>query len=183
MPSSAPRKRGHHFLFWDWGYVMSFGTAQIMYSGRKHTMLWLSGFGYIIIGVTWIITGIYGSPDPAFDWLRPYIGVWAEPEVLGWLWVFAGFVQTLPIVLPKARHATVNRPMAFGFGAAILAPAVWAAIYMLSGAHGYIYGPRHGVVFLIMSAIAWEISGWDEPSATAHVSKIVEYIKEEANAD
>ena len=161
---------------------MSFDTAHIMYSGRKHSMLWLSGFGYMIIGVTWIITGIYGHPDPAFDWLGLYIGALSEPEYLGWLWVLAGFIQTLPIVFPKTRNSKFDRPMAFGFGAAILAPSVWAAIYMLSGAHGYIYGPRHGVVFLIMAAIAWEISGWDEPSATAHVSRIVEHIKEETDA-
>lgn len=162
---------------------MSLDTVQIVYGGRKHTMLWISGFGYMIIGITWIITGIYSTPDPAFDWLSQYIGALSEPEYLAWLWVFAGFIQTLPIIIPRTRYSKVNRPMAFGFGAAILAPAVWSAIYMLSGAHGYIYGPRHGVVFLIMAAIAWEISGWDEPSVTAHVSRIVEHIKEETDAD
>lgn len=169
--------------FFGWRSSMSFDMAHVFFSGRKHSMLWLSGFGYIVIGMTWMITGLVTPIDPAFDWLKLYIGSWGEPENLAWIWVIAGCIQMLPAILPTVRRTTIDRPMAFGFGAAILAPSLWAAIYMLSGSHGYVYGPRHGVVFLIMAVIAWEVSGWEEPSAAVRVHGIINAIKEETDDD
>ena len=54
---------------------------------------------------------------------------------------------------------------------------------MLSGLHGYEYGPRHGVVFLIMAAIAWEISGWEDPGVNLRLSKLTDILRSEADAD
>ena len=103
---------------------MSLDAARFVFEGQKHSMLWLSGFGYIAIGATWIITGILTTPDPAFDWLSRYLGpTLSQPEWLALVWVGAGILQMLPILIPRNRRHQVVRHVAFGFGAAIFAPA------------------------------------------------------------
>lgn len=161
---------------------MNLNSAKIVFTGRKHSLLWLTGFCYIVIGLTWIITGVFSNPNPAFYWLYPYIGIFSEPEYLGWIWIVSGFIQTLPMILPKVRKGKFDSPLAFGFGTGILVPAIWSAIYMTSGLYGYPYGAQYGVVFLCLSIIVWEISGWEEPSASISISEYVKAIKEESDA-
>ena len=163
---------------------MSLDAARFVFEGQKHSMLWLSGFGYIAIGATWIITGILTTPDPAFDWISRYLGpTLSQPEWLALVWVVAGILQMLPILIPRNRRHQIVRPVAFGFGAAIFAPALWSAIYMLSGLHGYEYGLRDAVVFLVMAAIAWEISGWEDPGVNLRLSKLHDILRSEVDAD
>ena len=34
--------------------------------GKKHSMLWMAGLGYIAIGIVWMITSLSPTQDPAF---------------------------------------------------------------------------------------------------------------------
>lgn len=160
---------------------MSSTIVHVFAEGRKHSMLWLSGLGYLAIGLAWIWTGLVGAPDPAFDWLRDLFGPMMESEYLAFIWVIAGAGQLVPALVPKTRKARVDRPLAIGYGMAIIAPSVWAVIYITSGFYGNLYGPRIGVVFLIMAMVAWDISGWEEPSASVQLSRVVKALQDEGS--
>ena len=157
---------------------MSVGLSAVTI-GKKHSMLWMSGLGYIAIGLVWMITGALPTQDPAFDWLKLVFGAQAEAEYLSLIWVVCGFIQLIPAILPSTRGAPVRRPASLGWGAAVFAPTLWSVIYFLSVLYGNAYGARHGTVFAFFAIVAWEISGWEEPQLKITVDKIVAAVEED----
>ena len=147
--------------------------------GKKHSMLWMSGIGYITIGLVWMITGALPIQDPAFDWLKLVFGEQAEAEYLSLIWVVCGFIQLIPATLPSSRGTPVRRPASLGWGAAVFAPTLWSVIYFVSVLYGNTYGARHGTVFAFFAVVAWEISGWEEPQLKITVDKIVAAVEED----
>ena len=157
---------------------MSVGLSAVTI-GKKHSMLWMSGLGYIAIGLVWMITGALPTQDPAFDWLKLVFGAQAEAEYLSLIWVVCGFIQLIPATLPSTRGTPVRRPASLGWGAAVFAPTLWSVIYFLSVLYGNAYGARHGTVFAFFAIVAWEISGWEEPQLKITVDKIVAAVEED----
>ena len=157
---------------------MSVGLSAVTI-GKKHSMLWMSGLGYIAIGLVWMITGALPIQDPAFDWLKLVFGEQAEAEYLSLIWVVCGFIQLIPATLPSSRGTPVRRPASLGWGAAVFAPTLWSVIYFLSVLYGNTYGARHGTVFAFFAVVAWEISGWEEPQLKITVDKIVAAVEED----
>ena len=157
---------------------MSVGLSAVTI-GKKHSMLWMSGLGYIAIGLVWMITGALPTQDPAFDWLKLVFGEQAEAEYLSLIWVVCGFIQLVPATLPSTRGAPVRRPASLGWGAAVFAPTLWSVIYFVSVLYGNAYGARHGTVFAFFAIVAWEISGWEEPQLKITVDKIVAAVEED----
>ena len=147
--------------------------------GKKHSMLWMSGLGYIAIGLVWMITGALPAQDLAFDWLKLVFGEQAEAEYLSLIWVVCGFIQLIPATLPSSRGTPVRRPASLGWGAAVFAPTLWSVIYFVSVLYGNTYGARHGTVFAFFAVVAWEISGWEEPQLKITVDKIVAAVEED----
>lgn len=142
-------------------------------------MLWMSGLGYIAIGLVWMITGALPAQDLAFDWLKLVFGEQAEAEYLSLIWVVCGFIQLIPATLPSSRGTPVRRPASLGWGAAVFAPTLWSVIYFVSVLYGNTYGARHGTVFAFFAVVAWEISGWEEPQLKITVDKIVAAVEED----
>lgn len=157
---------------------MSVGLSAVTI-GKKHSMLWMSGLGYIAIGLVWMITGALPTQDPAFDWLKLVFGEQAEAEYLSLIWVFCGFIQLIPATLPSSRGTPVRRPASLGWGAAVFAPTLWSVIYFVSILYGNTYGARHGTVFAFFAIVAWEISGWEEPQLKITVDKIVAAVEKD----
>ena len=157
---------------------MSVGLSAVTI-GKKHSMLWMSGLGYIAIGLVWMITGALPTQDPAFDWLKLVFGKQAEAEYLSLIWVVCGFIQLVPAILPSSRGNPVRRPASLGWGAAVFAPTLWSVIYFVSILYGNTYGARHGTVFAFFAIVAWEISGWEEPQLKITVDKIVAAVEED----
>ena len=157
---------------------MSVGLSAVTI-GKKHSMLWLSGLGYIAIGIVWMITGALPTQDPAFDWLKLVFGEQAEAEYLSLIWVVCGFIQLIPATLPSSRGTPVRRPASLGWGAAVFAPTLWSVIYFVSILYGNAYGARNGTVFAFFAIVAWEISGWEEPQFKITVDKIVAAVEED----
>ena len=147
--------------------------------GKKHSMLWMSGLGYIAIGIVWMITGVSPAQDPAFDWLKLVFGAQAEAEYLSLIWIVCGFIQLVPAILPSTRDNPVRRPASLGWGAAVFAPTLWSVIYFVSILYGNAYGARNGTVFAFFAIVAWEISGWEEPQLKITVDKIVAAVEED----
>ena len=161
---------------------MSLGLSAVTI-GKKHSMLWMSGIGYITIGIVWMITGASPAQDPAFDWLKLVFGAQAEAEYLSLIWIVCGFIQLVPATLPSTRDNPVRRPASLGWGAAVFAPTLWSVIYFVSVLYGNAYGARHGAVFALFAIVAWEISGWEEPKLTITVDKIVAAVEEDRQHD
>lgn len=157
---------------------MSVGLSAVTI-GKKHSMLWMSGLGYIAIGLVWMITGALPAQDLAFDWLKLVFGEQAEAEYLSLIWVVCGFIQLIPATLPSSRGTPVRRPASLGWGAAVFAPTLWSVIYFVSVLYGNTYGARHGTVFAFFAVVAWEISGWEEPQLKITVDKIVAAVEED----
>ena len=157
---------------------MSVGLSAVTI-GKKHSILWMSGLGYIAIGLVWMITGALPTQDPAFDWLKLVFGEQAEAEYLSLIWVVCGFIQLIPATLPSTRGTPVRRPASLWWGAAVFAPALWSVIYFVSVLYGNTYGARHGTVFAFLAIVAWEISGWEEPQLKITVDKIVAAVEED----
>lgn len=157
---------------------MSVGLSAVTI-GKKHSMLWMSGLGYIAIGLVWMITGMLPTQDPAFDWLKLVFGEQAEAEYLSLIWVVCGFIQLIPATLPSSRGTPVRRPASLGWGAAVFAPTLWSVIYFVSILYGNVYGARNGTVFAFFAIVAWEISGWEEPQLKITVDKIVAAVEED----
>lgn len=151
--------------------------------GKKHSMLWMSGIGYIAIGIVWMITGASLEPDPGFDWLKLVFGARAEAEYISLIWIVCGFIQLVPAVLPSTRDNPVRRPASLGWGAAVFAPTLWSVIYFVSVLYGNTYGARHGTVFALFAVVAWEISGWEEPRLSITVDKFVAAVEEDRQHD
>ena len=147
--------------------------------GKKHSMLWMSGIGYISIGIVWMITGMSPEKDPAFDWLKLVFGEQAEAEYISLIWIVCGFIQLIPATLPSSRGTPVRRPASLGWGAAVFAPTLWSVIYFVSVLYGNTYGARHGTVFAFFAIVAWEISGWEEPQLKITVDKFVAAVEED----
>ena len=157
---------------------MSVGLSAVTI-GKKHSMLWMSGLGYIAIGLVWMITGAFPSHDPGFDWLKLVFGAQAEAEYLSLIWVVCGFIQLIPATLPSTRGTPVRRPASLGWGAAVFAPTLWSVIYFVSVLYDNPYGARHGTVFALFAFVAWEISGWEEPQLRITVDKFVAAVEED----
>ena len=157
---------------------MSLGLSAVTV-GKKHSMLWMSGLGYIAIGLVWMITAASPTQDPAFDWLKLVFGEQAEAEYLSLIWVVCGFIQLIPATLPSSRGAPVRRPASLGWGAALFAPTLWSVIYFVSVLYGNTHGARDGAVFAFFAIVAWEISGWEEPQLKITVDKIVAAVEED----
>ena len=157
---------------------MSVGLSAVTI-GKKHSMLWMSGLGYIAIGLVWMITGALPIQDPAFDWLKLVFGEQAEAEYLSLIWVVCGFIQLIPATLRSSRGTPVRRPASLGWGAAVFAPTLWSVIYFVSILYGNTYGARNGTVFAFFAVLAWEISGWEEPQLKITVDKIVAAVEED----
>lgn len=152
--------------------------------GKKHSMLWMSGLGYIAIGIVWMITGVLPAQDPAFDWLKLVFGSQAEAEYLSLIWIVCGFIQLAPAILPSTRDNPVRRPASLGWGAAVFAPTMWSVIYFVSVLYGNPHGARHGAVFALFAVVAWEISGWEEPRFSITVDNFIAAVEEDRqNAD
>lgn len=152
--------------------------------GKKHSMLWMSGLGYIAIGIVWMITGVLPAQDPAFDWLKLVFGSQAEAEYLSLIWIVCGFIQLVPAILPSTRDNPVRRPASLGWGAAVFAPTMWSVIYFVSVLYGNPHGARHGAVFALFAVVAWEISGWEEPRFSITVDNFIAAVEEDRqNAD
>ena len=157
---------------------MSLGLSAVTI-GKKHSMLWMSGLGYVSIGIVWMITGVLPTQDPAFDWLKLVFGSKAEAEYLSLIWIVCGFIQLIPATLRSSRDIPVRRPASLGWGAAVFAPTLWSVIYFVSVLYGNTYGARHGTVFAFFAVVAWEISGWEEPQLKITVDKIVAAVEED----
>ena len=157
---------------------MSLGLSAVTI-GKKHSMLWMSGIGYIAIGIVWMITGASPAQDPAFDWLKLVFGAQAEAEYLSLIWVVCGFIQLVPATLPSSRDNPVRRPASLGWGAALFAPTMWSVIYFVSVLYGNPYGARHGAVFALFAVVAWEISGWEEPRLSITVDNFIAAVEED----
>ena len=151
--------------------------------GKKHSMLWVSGLGYIAIGIVWMITGVLPTQDPAFDWLKLVFGAKAEAEYLSLIWIICGFIQLIPATLRSSRGTPVRRPASLGWGAAVFAPTLWSVIYFVSVLYDNPYGARDGTVFAFFAFVAWEISGWEEPQLAITVSKFVAAVEEDMRHD
>ena len=161
---------------------MSVGLNAVMV-GKKHSMLWMSGLGYVSIGIVWMITGVLPLQDLAFDWLKLVFGEQAEAEYLSLIWIVCGFIQLVPATLPSTRDAPVHRPASLGWGAAVFAPTLWSVIYFVSVLYGNPYGARHGTVFALFAVVAWEISGWEEPRLSITVDEFVAAVAEDMQHD
>ena len=157
---------------------MSLGLSAVTI-GKKHSMLWMSGIGYITIGIVWMITGASPAQDPAFDWLKLVFGAQAEAEYLSLIWIVCGFIQLIPATLPSSRDNPVRRPASLGWGAAVFAPTLWSVIYFVSVLYGNPYGARHGAVFALFAVVAWEISGWEEPRFSITVDNFIAAVEED----
>ena len=157
---------------------MSLGLSAVTI-GKKHSMLWMSGIGYISIGIVWMITGASPAQDPAFDWLKLVFGAQAEAEYLSLIWIVCGFIQLVPATLPSSRDNPVRRPASLGWGAAVFAPTLWSVIYFVSVLYGNPYGARHGAVFALFAVVAWEISGWEEPRFSITVDNFIAAVEED----
>ena len=157
---------------------MSLGLSAVTI-GKKHSMLGMSGLGYIAIGIVWMITGVSPAQDPAFDWLKLVFGAQAEAEYLSLTWVVCGFIQLVPPILPSSRDNPVRRPASLGWGAAVFAPTLWSVIYFVSVLYGNSYGARHGAVFALFAVVAWEISGWEEPRLSITVDNFIAAVEED----
>ena len=147
--------------------------------GKKHSMLWVSGLGYIAIGIVWMITGVLPTQDPAFDWLKLVFGAQVEAEYLSLIWIVCGFIQLIPATLRSSRDIPVRRPASLGWGAAVFAPTLWSVIYFVSVLYGNPYGARHGAVFALFALAAWEISGWEEPRLSITVDNFIAAVEED----
>lgn len=161
---------------------MSVGLSAVAV-GKKHSMLWMSGLGYIAIGIVWMITGVLPAQDPAFDWLKLVFGSQAEAEYLSLIWIVCGFIQLIPATLPSSRGTPVRRPASLGWGAAVFAPTLWSVIYFVSVLYGNPYGARHGAVFAFFAVVAWEISGWEEPRLSITVDNFIAAVEEDRQHD
>ena len=157
---------------------MSLGLSAVTI-GKKHSMLWMSGIGYITIGIVWMITGASPAQDPAFDWLKLVFGAQAEAEYLSLIWIVCGFIQLIPATLPSTRDNPVRRPASLGWGAAVFAPTLWSVIYFVSVLYGNPYGARNGAVFALFAVMAWEISGWEEPRFSITVDNFIAAVEED----
>lgn len=157
---------------------MSLGLSAVTV-GKKHSMLWLSGIGYIAIGIVWMITSVSPAPDPGFDWLKLVFGAYAEAEYISPIWIVCGFIQLIPAILPSSRDNPIRRPASLGWGTATFAPTLWSVIYFISVLYGNAYGARHGAVFALFAVVAWEISGWEEPRVSITVDNFIEAVKED----
>ena len=157
---------------------MSLGLSAVTI-GKKHSMLWMSGIGYISIGIVWMITGTSPEKDPAFDWLKLVFGEQAEAEYISLIWIVCGFIQLIPATLPSTRDKPVRRPASLGWGAALFAPTLWSVIYFVSVLYGNAYGVRHGAVFALFAVVAWEISGWEEPRLSITVDNFMAAVEED----
>ena len=161
---------------------MSVGLSAVTI-GKKHSMLWMSGLGYIAIGLVWMITGALPTQDPAFDWLKLVFGEQAEAEYLSLIWIVCGFIQLIPATFPSSRDNPVRRPASLGWGAAVFAPSLWSVIYFVSVLYGNAHGARGGTIFAFFAVVAWEISGWEEPKLTITVDKFVAAVEEDRQHD
>lgn len=161
---------------------MSVGLSAVTI-GKKHSMLWMSGVGYIAIGVVWIITGLSPAHDPAFDWLKLVFGAQAEAEYISLIWIVCGFIKLIPATLPSTRDNPVRRPASLGWGAAVFAPTMWSVIYFVSVLYGNPYGARIGAVFALFAVAAWEISGWEEPRLSITVDHFIAAVEEDREHD
>ena len=157
---------------------MSLGLSAVTI-GKRHSILWMSGIGYIAIGIVWMITGASPEHDPAFDWLKLVFGPRAEAEYLSLIWIVCGFIQLIPATLPSTRDNPVRRPASLGWGAALFAPTMWSVIYFVSVLYGNPYGARHGAVFALFAVVAWEISGWEEPRLSITVDNFIAAVEED----
>ena len=157
---------------------MSLGLSAVTI-GKKHSMLWMSGIGYITIGIVWMITGVSPAQDPAFDWLKLVFGEQAEAEYISLIWIVCGFIQLVPATLSSTRDNPVRRPASLGWGAAVFAPTLWSVIYFVSVLYGNAYGARHGAVFALFAVVAWEISGWEEPRFSITVDNFIAAVEED----
>lgn len=161
---------------------MSVGLSAVT-TGKKHSMLWMSGIGYITIGIVWMITGALPTQDPAFDWLKLVFGEQVEAEYVSLIWIVCGFIQLIPATLPSTRDNPVRRPASLGWGAAVFAPTLWSVIYFVSILYGNPYGARHGAVFAFFAVVAWEISGWEEPRLSITVDNFIAAVEEDREYD
>ena len=161
---------------------MSVGLSAVTI-GKKHSMLWMSGVGYIAIGIVWMITGVLPTQDPAFDWLKLVFGAQAEAEYLSLIWIVCGFIQLVPAISPSIRNNPARRPASLGWGAAVFAPTLWSVIYFVSVLYGNTYGARHGTVFAFLAVLAWEISGWEEPQLSITVDNFIAAVEEDRQND
>lgn len=86
-------------------------------NGRRGAFLLLWGIIYILLGLTYFISGLV---PPALRWLYPLI----ETEFLGFVW-------TVPAIFAIIGSRSQRPADAYAWAALATAPVIWACLYFV----------------------------------------------------
>lgn len=86
-------------------------------NGRRGSFLLLWGVIYILMGLSYFISG---RVPPALNWISALI----EPELLGFLWV----IPAVFAIMGSCRQRPAD---AYAWAALVTAPVIWACLYVI----------------------------------------------------
>ena len=124
-----------------------------MYDYRRTLLTLCAGF-YLVIGLAHVFMTSSPSIDRGFGWLPTS----ADANDLGWAWVVGGALIGVAAWAPWRSEKVA-------FGTAILLPAVWACIYVISwAAFSNPLGLRSSLAWALIAGLLVLVAAWPNPS-------------------
>ena len=125
-----------------------------MYDYRRTLLTLCAGF-YLVIGLAHVFMTSSPSIDRGFGWLPTS----ADANDIGWAWVVGGALIGVAAWAPWRCSEKV------AFGTAILLPAVWACIYVISwAAFSNPLGLRSSLAWALIASLLVLVAAWPNPS-------------------
>lgn len=125
-----------------------------MYDYRRTLLTLCAGF-YLVIGLAHVFMTSSPSIDRGFGWLPTS----ADANDIGWAWVVGGALIGVAAWAPWRCSEKV------AFGTAILLPAVWACIYVISwAAFSNPLGLRSSLAWALIAGLLVLVAAWPNPS-------------------
>lgn len=120
--------------------------------GKRRRLLWIVGTLSIALGLAHVCGPQSLSFDLGFRWLPTNL----DADELGWVWIVCG--TTTASAALWGGHTAEK----IGFGAAMLPPTAWSAIFLISTMMGNPFGIRAGIAYALIAAMVATTAGWPD---------------------